>query len=404
VMLLHKQGGWLAAAIYLSAQSIALLAGWPYVDLTLAFFVLAAYVCIHDQRFALAGVFAGFAMATKYTAAPAVLGLFLLVLMRANWRRMLIFAGVAALCAAPWYLKNWIVMGNPVYPFFFDAPYWDAWRSEWYSRFGSGLAFTSPLRLLTAPFEATLFGVEGRAPFSATIGPLFLILVPIGIVYAIRERKQDVRNASIVCAVAYAIWLVMIAMSQLLVQTRLLFPIFPLLAIIAASGFDHLREARRLATGAVSISLAVTLCLSMLDFGASGTPAWLSGAKSRDDYLTDRLGWHYVSMRELPVDARVMLLWEPRSLYCAADCIPDALLDRWWHARRTIGSAEAIAADWRAQGVTHVLLSRLGYEFVIEEAFDPITEDDQVELDRFIRTQLELVKDWDSVYELYRLK
>jgi hypothetical protein len=308
------------------------------------------------------------------------------------------------LAAAPWYLKNWIATGNPVYPFFFDAPYWDAWRGQWYSRFGSGLAFTSPLRLLTAPIEATLFGVEGRTPYSATIGPLFMMLVPIGVVYAIRERKQDVRDASIVCAVAYAGWLAMIALSQLLVQTSLLFPIFPLLAIIAASGFAALRERRRLLTWVISISLVVTLLLSALDFGASGTLAWLSGAKTRGDYLTDRLGWHYVSMRELPVDARVIMLWEPRSLYCAAECIPDALLDRWWHARRTIGSAEAIADAWRAQGVTHVLLSRLGYEFVIDEGFDPIADEDQIEFDRFIDTRLELVKDWGGVYELYRMK
>ncbi len=413
--------GWIAAAIYLSAQSIVALAGWPYADLTLAFHVTATYACLRRWReeddaawLRFAGIFAGLAMATKYTAAPAVVGLFILMStpIRSGYqfpRRLLQFCGIAVLAASPWYLKNLIVTGNPFYPFFFAAPHWDALRATWYSRFGTGLAFSAPLRLLTAPIEATIFGAEGREPFGATIGPLFLMLAPIGI--AVWRRLPAVRDAAIVCGVAYLGWLAMIAASALLVQTRLLFPIFPLLAVIAAGGFEALRRSEALSTGArrsvsaiVAASLALTALNISLDFGASGVAPVLSGGRSRDEYLVDRLGWHAVAMQalnRLPAGSRVLFLWEPRSLYCAIDCRPDALLDRWWHARRTLGPPDAIAAAWRADGVTHVLLHRAGYRFVADAKFDPISADDQAALAALIDSQLTRVQDFGGDYELY---
>lgn len=411
---------WVAPAIYLSSQSIVTLAGWPYVDLTLAFHVTAAFACLRCWRDAgdaawlrLAGVFTGFAMATKYTALPAAAGLLVfgfLVLGRARaWRGGLHFTGFAVLAASPWYLKNLIVTGNPVYPFFFAAPHWDAFRAAWYSRFGTGLAFSAPLRLLTAPIEATIFGVEGRGPFGAAIGPLFLMLAPIGV--AVWRRLPAVRDAAIVCGVTYLGWLAMIAASALLIQTRLLFPVFPLLAVIAAGGFEALRQsktlslgARRVVSSAVAAWLALTAFNISLDFSASGVAPALSGGQSRDEYLVDRLGWHAVAMQalnRLPAGSRVLFLWEPRSLYCAIDCQPDALLDRWWRARQTLGSPDAIAEAWRAEGITHVLLHRAGYDFVVSEKFDPISETDQAALASLIESRLEPVQDFGDAYRLY---
>ncbi len=445
-----ESSGWIAAAIFLSAQSIVLVAGQPYVDLTLAFHIMATFVCIrhwHDGEgigwLRLAGLFTGFAIATKYTAAPAVIGLALVVVWRCLsqreegmavgarvgiWRCLLQYGGVAAVAAAPWYLKNLIVTGNPVYPFFFAAPYWDSFRAAWYSRFGSGLAFTAPLRLLTAPLEATIFGAEGREPFGATIGPLFLMLVPVGICplrFALRLHSGQasgiferylphrgwMRDALIVCGTAYLGWLGMIAASQLLVQTRLLFPVFPLLAVIAAGGFNALRQseslsfgARRIVLAVAGASLALTAFNLALEFGASGVASVLSGGRSREDYLVDRLGWHALAMQsvnQLPADSRVIFLWEPRSLYCKADCRPDALLDRWWHDRQTLGTPEAIVQAWREAGITHVLLWRAGYQFIIEEGFDPISVEDQAALAALLDSQLRLIRNFDGAYELY---
>ncbi len=416
-----ESNGWIAAAIFLSSQTIASLAGWPYVDLTLAFHVTAAFACIEHYRddadpawLRLAGAFTGFAMATKYTAVPAVAGLVIAVCAgsgpeRRFLSRLIQFLVFAVLAALPWYLKNWVTTGNPVYPFLFDAPYWDAYRAGWYGRFGTGLAFTAPVRLLTAPIEATIFGVEGHDPYAATIGALYLMFVPVG--FIIGRRLRPIRDMVIVCGVAYLGWLAMIAGSALLVQTRLLFPVFPLLAVTAADGVEALRRSERLTFGVrrlVSLVIVASLALTafglVAEFGNRGILSILGGGQSSEAYRVSQLGWYALAMQEinrLPVGARVLFLWEPRSLYCRIDCRPDALLDRWWHDRRIIGSAGAIAATWRDRGITHVLFHRKGYEFIVDAEFDPISDDDQLALAELIDSRLALVRDVGGAYQLY---
>jgi hypothetical protein len=98
--------------------------------------------------------------------------------------------------------------------------------------------------------------------------------------------------------------------------------------------------------------------------------AYLSGAETRDDYLTRRLGAHYTAMQalneQLPPDAVVQFFWEPRSYYCDLDCRPDSILDAFDHLVYLYGDADSIAAALRAEGVTHVLIWQTGLDFIVE--------------------------------------
>jgi hypothetical protein len=109
---------------------------------------------------------------------------------------------------------------------------------------------------------------------------------------------------------------------------------------------------------------------------------------------------------ELPRGSVVLFLWEPRSYYCRGEvaCLPDALLDRWLHTTHLYGAdASAIALSWRKQGVTHVLLYRLGYQAIREAGFDPLTKADMATLDDLQARYLTPVKSWADAYELYAL-
>ena len=135
----------------------------------------------------------------------------------------------------------------------------------------------------------------------------------------------------------------------------------------------------------------------------------LLGHESREDFLARRLGWYYATVefvnQQLPPDATVLFLWEPRSYHCQVRCWPDALLDRWLHTTHVHGYDTAtIADDWRAQGVTHVLLYRVGYEAILEAGFDPLAEADVAALERLVGEELELVRAMGDAYELYALR
>jgi len=437
---LEGAAGWLAAAVLLSAPSILNLAGWPYVDLALIVYTTLAFLSL--ARFCeggsssrpwllLSGVFAGLALSTKYTALALLpaLGLTLLLANRQSAIRnlhspfsilhLLLLTAVALAVWSPWLTKNLLLTGNPTYPFFFGGRYWDAWRTWWYDRPGTGLLYTAAWKLLTAPWDATVWGVEGGEGYSATIGPLYLAFLPLSFLAWWRlpvAQRRWLRMALGFCGVFYGFWLWGVARTELLIQMRLLFPVFGLLALMASAAIEGLQVLPRrpfdlswLARTVLVLVLVLTLVRSGLDLLAGNPLGIVVGLEEREDWLIRRLGWYYAAVeainQQLPPNSVVLFLWEPRSYHCAVDCRPDALLDRFLHATHVYGpDATTIAAAWRAEGVTHVLFYRQGYEAVREAGFDPLTGADVAALEALERYDLQEMRDLGGAYTLYRLK
>lgn len=436
---LSGAAGWLAAAVLLSAHSVVMLAGQPYVDLTLLLYATLAFWALghflwsgpQAQRWLLlSGVLAGLALSTKYTALalPPALALTLLISRIRNWRsaiRSVLFLGIVALLVwSPWLLKNLLFTGNPTYPFFFDGVYWNSYRAEWYDRPSTGMLYTEPWRLLVAPWDATIWSIEGAAlegfpSYAATIGPLFLALLPFLLLAWQRlppAQRQWLKAALVFCGVIYGFWLLGVARSALLIQTRLLFPAFGLLALImgmTAEGLWKLPQrpvnlgwlVRAIILGVLALSLVSSFLFAMQERPLRV----LLGFEAEEDFLSRRLGWYRVAVntinQKLPLDAVVLFLWEPRSYHCQVTCLPDALLDRWLHATQHLygPDAKAIADAWRAEGVTHVLFCKGGYKAVLGGDFDPITEEDVATLETLQRDELEEIQNFGDIYILYRL-
>ncbi len=421
--------GWLAAAIVLSTGTATLLAGWPYVEWMMMFAVTAACVCLQRavggraRWLALAGAFAGLAFAAKYTAAGAAIGLAVAVAalgggtLAQRARRLTIFGVGAAVFVLPWLIKDWALTGNPVYPFFFAGRFWDSWRVAWYARGGTGLP---PWRLLIAPWEMTVQGLEGAPGYAATLGPLWLALLP-AVLTGWRGRSQVARKQLTllltVIGVAFAVWLAQAAWSAQLQQSRLLFGVFPALACVLASGLASRLPApgrggvnfHWLMSALIALALALTSVQYAVEVLAHNPLPVLTDEQSEADYMRQRLGWYAVAMEQvnaLPPGSKVVFLWEPRTYPCAvlSRCEGDTLLDRWWHARRLGLSAGAVAAQWRAEGATHVLIFELGRAAIEAEGFDPFTPADWAELKTLIADHLTQVADFGGAYELYEIK
>jgi hypothetical protein len=369
------------------------------------------------------GAFCGFGVGVKYTAiaVPLALGLSVAWTSRRDGPRsvagrILQLAAVFAALTLPWLLENWLTTGNPLYPFFFQGVYWDAWRAWWYDRPGTGLATTAPWRLALAPLEATILGSEGSEPYDATIGPLLLIAAPL-LAVAWRSLKPEERAVTghllFFFGVNYILWLVGMARSALLVQTRLLLPIFGIAAVLAAAGLDRLAALRRphldvgwLVRAVMSLTLALLLFSTLTAFVRANPLPVALGLEARDDYLARRLGIYHLALQgvnELPPGSRVVFLWEPRSYACQVDCWPDALLDRFLHLTYLYPDADSIARAWAADGVTHVLLYQSGMKAIVEAKFDPITPHDLAIMADLRSRHLSPVGEWGDAYVLYRL-
>lgn len=438
---------WFAVALALSVPSAILLASWAYVEWMTAFAGLASFRLLlaedpelpsrRDEslgdgdetakrspwmRLALAGFFASMALGAKYTSLGLVVGLtFFLVVDRRSIRATAVFIAAALLFTLPYLVKNVLLTGNPVSPFFSPGRYWDHYRAIWFSRPGTGLNF---IQLLVAPWEATVWGleggvVEGHPSYAFTAGPMLLSMVPFAVLHLKKPRRGARRALTgiiLVCTAAYLIWLAELAFSALLVQTRLLFPILPLVAVLAAVGFDSLGDlgkrgasVRFVFGGLVGFALLLTGFESLVRFVEVSPLPVLFGFEGEGDFLVRRLGQYarvIERVNELPSGSRVRFLWEPRSYHCArtVTCEPDALLDRWWHLRQLGVSPDEVARNWEREGVSHVLIFHAGAQAVRTAGTDPFVREDWEALEAFIERQLVLLPGSTEAYGLYALR
>lgn len=384
--------GWMGAAALMSGYTAAAGLSWGYVEWWTMLFGLGFLAALtawvqtsRDRLLGLAGLMAGFALGTKYTAG-ILLGCGLAVILfqhRGQPRRILksiLWFGLPAVWVfSPWLVKNLASTGNPVYPFFIPSGAMTAFRQDLYQ---SGQPWGNWLDVLFLPVRASILGVEGAPGYSASIGPLLLGLsLAVGIRWKSRPEPEQrlILTAGIVLGTGFLVWMTAGRFSAYLLQSRLYMAVFPAWAALAAAGYAGFA---RLTQNGVRIGVlagALTLLalgLNAVEIGTqtirSGAVPHLTGAQPREDFLAENLGWFAPAMahiRELSPDSRVLLLWEPRSLYCLPRCEPDEILDRWLRERYDSrsgrpASAEDILSAWRMQGTTHILYYRLGAEFL----------------------------------------
>jgi 4-amino-4-deoxy-L-arabinose transferase-like glycosyltransferase len=444
---LGKKAIGLALLVLASMPMVSTLAGWAYNDLALAFYQLAAlyaFICWTNQArdnifpsapspqsstlawLIVSGTFAGLAMGLKYTGfvTPLIIVGFILwysvrqashPTLRPILTNLAAFALPALLVALPWYLKNWLFTGNPIYPFLyniFGGQFWDSFRADWYAAAGTGIGWR-PGTLLTLPWLLTL-GIKDMNYWDGRTGPLLLLFLPVIIwagFFRQKERPPVVGWLLLYVLVHYLFWAMGVMWSRSLWQSRLLLPALVALAPLAGwvwAGLSEVKVASFSLGRFVSIAIGLTLALTMLDVGLLTLKInplpYLTGLESREAYLARHLGAHYQAMQyinqTLPPDAVVVFLWEPRSYYCARDCRPDSILDTFPHLVDQYGSAEAIARAWQQAGVTHVLVHRSGLEFVLSESPEVV--------DRTVLTELETrflnpVAQIGRAYDLYKL-
>ena len=392
VQILGGNEGWTAVLFLLSTPMVLTLGAWTYNDLALAFYSVGALYAFlrwqqSEARFWLiwAGLFAGFAMSMKYTSfmTPLFIGLMLLWEGRTNWRKqlpnVLLYGAMAWLVALPWTIKNLILTGNPFYPFLFEGQFWDEFRSMAYSEPGTGLGFDI-IALLKLPYDMTLALQD--ASRDGLAGAFFLGFLPLVLFYVFakvgKRPLKPMRPILLFVLAHYFVWVAGVINSQALWQVRLFLPglvaLIPPMAWVyeAIREWDHLQfSLRNFMNLALGFVLAMLLLTQFWGWLAVQPWAYLTGTETREQFLTRQLGTHYAAMSELnevlPETAVVQFLWEPRSYYCNFDCRPDSILDEFPHLVYVHQTADEIHQAWQEDGVTHVLIWRDGYNFILEE-------------------------------------
>lgn len=428
--------GWVAVAILLTVTSWWLQMSWAYADLAAPAFGILAFIALDEWRrdqlstrwVILGGIFIGLTMATKYNAIGAGIALSAYVLLVARDSRVVVFVLAASLVMAPWLLRNWAFYDNPVYPFGPEAGEWDEVSSEWYFNTNDEVLQRDGWQYALILFTPTFLGVEGGPGFNTTIGPLFVLLIPM---LFLTWRGLDatwrtsMRGMFLIIVIVHVFW-VFSNLSRW-TPTRLVFFMFPLLAILAAIALESLRNLPKKPLDfawVMQVMVGLVLVLTLIDhvvgtqgsilagttldshFIESQALEYLAGTMDEDEYLDERLGLHIVAMRtvnDLPDGSRILFLWETRSLYCdepRITCEEDEIILRYFHDRRTQGEAEAIVEQWSEEGFTHVLVWHTGRNAEFSESTTLFTDEDQAEWER-IPPLLDEIERVGASYSLY---
>lgn len=383
--------------LLLSSYSVWWLFTIPYVDLGLMLYGGLALIAVSQWRdqqgvkwLVLAGIFAGLALGTKYTAGVLglALGVFILVAHpRQIIRNAIIFGAAALITFVPWMIKGALLYQNPVYPYVLGGPGWDNLREQAFGQegtqmLGSDLAWQWPI----LPVSVTIFGIEHVPPYSFTTGP-WLLMAPLVLLLGWQrlpdQSRRLARDCTLLVLPLLIIWILLAGFTGLGTRARYMLVGGPAVAALGALSFYSLARWPKRPLNMDFImrgALAFTTVLGAVNVAHDASSAGLGRyyVENRpDDYLKSTLGGYYVMIQHLqtlPEGAQVLFLWEPKGFYCPAHitCQADLVLDNWAWPLRLGTDSDSLMQQWQAEGVDYLLVwgldegSGFGYDLWLE--------------------------------------
>jgi hypothetical protein len=324
-------GQMIAAVLFAATPSIVQLGALAGGDLGVAAFGICGVLAILHLRegpkpdvswTVVAGVFAGLAVGCKYTAIGqiviplGVVGLALLFSVSERPGRFVLvvlhaaaFALAFSVAAGPWLLRNTVATGNPVYPYFQGlVEETETAESETASDMGS--FEVGPGKVLASLTLGT-FSRRGQA---GDIGPVHLWLLPV-VVYWVWRRRRSGRVWA-----AFGVFLLSLAFWGIGPNLgRYLIPTLAVSSALSGAAWDDVAGEM---SGAARSVFAVLLYTFLIANCSPVRGEYLlpqlecaAGARDEVEYIerhSTQLEAFRAANEELPIDARVLMVGEPR--------------------------------------------------------------------------------------------
>jgi hypothetical protein len=383
---LNARAGALAAAVFASQPLFYAFAGTGNTDFTVCFFGMLSVWAFdlwaesgERRRLALAGAFAGLACASKIIGLWLALALTGLLLARLVEKRgkgaaldLAAWAGAGASAAGPWYLLNWLWLGDPVWPYFARLFNAGAPVQALFERLRASVTEgVTPTfgHLLSLPYLLLFRGEAFWYEPKYLAGPL---LLAAGWLFARRRAPGLSRTVGAFCALYALLWFFVYQ------GWRYAILAVPWACLLTGAALDDAwrrGRAHRAAAAALLLALAAAVMaerpLSNELFALSAArPS--TGESSRDRYLSLSLD-HYDLFRwcnaNLPPDAKVMLFGEVRPYYLERDGFLGDPLNDFRVGYAALDSPPALGARLRELGVTHVIATADASRYQGDQAY-----------------------------------
>jgi len=348
--------GVVAALLLAGSAPVLSEAGTAYVDLAATFYTALTLLCLlnglkeNDCRWMmpLAAITMGITLSCKALALTSLamfagaLVVWLIVRQkRSALNAVLRTAGwcvVALIVGCPWYLKSFILTGDPVFPFgygVFHSPYWNAANAASYAASNMAFGFGhKPADLAFSPWNLTMYALPGHPPgtypyltippinvepfnnFATAMMALPAIFLAAIVALLFTRPPKAIALLGVYAALSFVLWF---ASMQ---YVRYLLPLFPVLALLSAWTVVELTASKRfsgyalaaLAVASVGFTLVNGLGLAASEFQVA------TGRQSKDAFLTQTDPAGYGAMTyintSLPKYTTVVFYGEPFGFYC----------------------------------------------------------------------------------------
>ena len=273
------------ALIWLTTPVVLYGGGAGHVEVRNAGFVLLCVAALMRAQetgwlryVAVAGLVAGFFIASKYTGLLFAIACLPALLTLRRWPlQTVVFGGMALAAGFQWYLWNFLNTGDPVYPMLFpvignaDYPYWNAAHQLALQNnlfLGERAVANTPLWMLAYPFLAT-FATSGIFDSGrAGMGPFLLLILPF-VVGGFWRYRRDIKNgpwlvALIALTLFYGVWFLS-GSSQ---RVRHLTPLYPIALLMCAFLASRWSKSVK-AMWPLAFAVMLTLSIQMTGHGAS---------------------------------------------------------------------------------------------------------------------------------------
>lgn len=369
-----KAGSW-AAAVFVATPAVALSATWAASDLGAAAFAGAAWLVVarasaglevDRSGWLLAGVLAGLAAGTKLLTLATVVGPLALAVplvsgsdsVRSRFARAVVVGSGAAVAFLPWAARALVLTGNPLYPL---------WSGSVVTATPSAVAgivdpsMWRPAALVAwigerlSAFSLGTFSPQGAA---GNIGPVYLFLLPLVALWVFLEMRARALVMGVVLAIIG--WSLLPPLGRYLIAPLLV------LAALGAAAWERLsvnwpQWVAATARGLLVLGLIVAAAGVFTGEAMSRVSCSL-GVADREEWRRFAIDTYRTAEfvnRELPRDARLLLVAESRSLYLDRDVVVEDPFQTPLLSEQAVrlGSAGRLV-DWlREERITHVLVN-----------------------------------------------
>jgi hypothetical protein len=409
----------LSMLLFVSIPSVFMISHTAYNDLFVAFFTLAAIYTFRrwseNERkgwLILCAIFSGSAAACKYTAL-LLTPLGCLGILWVNARKkasafqavhhLAFYAAAAFLAACPFYIKNWIMLGNPFYPFFhglFGGLGWDSDQARMYDLFIRNLGMGRDiLDYILLPWNLSFRAKMDDPQFDGILGPIFLLTLPFLI--GMRQKETSIK---VLVAYAFPTFLFWASSAQ---QIRYLIPLLSLLSLVSGAILSRYRDRK------VIFGLLAFIIIGSLTFNGFHIVHHIMkirplnvavGLESRDAFLARMIPvypmYRFVN-RELPPESRVFLIYMKNLTYlCSLSCYADAMFETHTLQKilRDSSSPVDVRNRLRVDGFTHLLYD----EFYLLGDLSPLSPEEKSLFISFRESEC-VIMQRSSSYRLDRL-